>query len=242
MTTLQSHEQAGSRGRAQWATRPPRRSRHRQHHRNRHSHNNHHTRAARMRARAAHQHVCSACAPATRSYAHAQKDLAEDVHKHVAIVRKGCMGARRVCGGRGVAQTSVRTARAASPSPHPCAARWAQDGASGIIALVRRLGPAGLTGDTLVSYPLDRSYSRWRSWYKSWRPHNEPGRWAWRGLGSRQRARRRRAQRPNTLTSARLRGVRHSSIHPHHVSSAAHDQIQKEGIRVTNVAIRRERL
>ena len=32
------------------------------------------------------------------------------------------------------------------------AARWAQDGASGIIALVRRLGPAGLTGDTLVSY------------------------------------------------------------------------------------------
>ena len=221
MTTLQNHEKAGSRGRAQWATRPPRRSSHRHHHRNRHRHNNQqHTRAARMRARAAHQLVCSACAPATRSYAHAQKDRAEDVHKHVAIVRKGCMGARRacggrgactccrtsssaarapatrscehaqkdlaedvhmhmaivwkgcmgarrVCGGRGAAQASVRTARAASPSPHPCAARWAQDGASGIIALVRRLGPAGLTGDTLVSYPLDRSYSRWRSWYKS---------------------------------------------------------------------------
>ena len=109
----------------------------------------------------------AARAPATRSCEHAQKDLAEDVHMHMAIAWKGCMGARRVCGGRGATQTSVRTARAASPSPHPCAARWAQDGASGIIALVRRLGPAGLTGDTLVSYPLDRSYSRWRSWYKS---------------------------------------------------------------------------
>ena len=94
----------------------------------------------------------AARAPATRSCEHAQKDPAEDVHMHMAIAWKGCMGARRVCGGRGAAQASVRTARAASPSPHPCAARWAQDGASGIIALVRRLGPAGLTGDTLVSY------------------------------------------------------------------------------------------
>ena len=59
----------------------------------------------------------AARAPATRSCEHAQKDLAEDVHVHMAIVWKGCMGARRVCGGRGAAQASACTAHTASPIP-----------------------------------------------------------------------------------------------------------------------------